>query len=131
KISGNGAGSDNGVVLDSENKVIVKQDNHARVYNDVKADAKTGNNDAHKNNGGDVLIGTGDAKVVSNISTTANVNSAKVGSANGNSNPSASFVISGNGANSDNYITAYLDKLNKVEQDNYARVTNKVDADAE
>ena len=131
KISGNGAYSDNGVKLDQTTTTAVRQNNVANVTNNVDADAETGENDANMNTGGDVMIVTGDAKVDTNISTTANVNSTKVGSALGASNPSASFVITGNGAGSGNYITAALAKVTSVSQNNVANVTNNVDADAE
>ncbi len=129
-ITGNGADSNNGVALDQSTITAVDQSNNAYVSNNVDADAKTGGNDADSNTGGDVLIRTGDASVDVNVSTNANVNMAHVGSANGSSNPSASFVISGNGAGSDNYITASLAKLTSVAQDNSAYVSNNVDADA-
>lgn len=130
KISGNGAKTDNGVSLTNNNGNHVTQTNNANVTNNVDADAKTGGNDAHKNTGGDVLIGTGDATVKVDVSTTANVNSARIGGSNGSSNPSASFVISGNGSGSDNYITAALENLTTVAQTNQANITNDIDADA-
>jgi hypothetical protein len=71
---------------------------------------------------------TGDAKAKVGVSTLANVNSAQVGSHG--SNPSASFIISGNGAGSDNYIGAVLLSATVVAQTNNAVVTNDVDADA-
>ena len=129
-ISGNGAYSDNGVTLGQSTNTTVSQNNVANVTNNVNADAKTGGNDAYKNTGGDVTISTGKALVDASVSTTANMNVAHVGSALGASNPSASFVISGNGAGSDNYITAELAKTTSVTQDNTANVTNDVDADA-
>jgi len=129
-ISGNGAKSNNGVQLDQTSNTTVNQNNVANVNNNVDADAKTGGNDAYSNTGGDVTIRTGNAKADVDVSTTANVNSAKVGSSLGGSNPSASFVISGNGARSDNYITAYLAKNTSVNQNNVANVNNNVDADA-
>ncbi len=130
KISENGAGSQNGVQLGEKTTTTVTQDNKAMVTNMVDADAKTGGNDAYKNTGGDVMIGTGNATVDTNVSTTANVNSAKVGSVVGPVNPSASFIISGNGAGSDNSIVAGLTKGTKLDQDNFAMVLNTVDADA-
>lgn len=129
-ISGNGAYSDNGVTLTTTNTNQVKQKNDAKVDNNINTDAKTGNNDAYSNTGGDVVIVTGNAKANVSVSTTANVNSAMIGG-NGGSNPSASFVISGNGAGADNYITAVLSNLTKLDQDNKAHVKNDVDADAD
>lgn len=130
KVSGNGAYSENGAVLNAETKTLVFQDNLAKVRNDVDAVATTGGNTAVKNTDADIAIGTGDAKVTTNVATTANVNVAQVASALSAHNPSATFVISGNGAGTDNYITAALDKFTKVDQDNDAYITNDVDASA-
>jgi hypothetical protein len=129
KISGNGAKSDNGVKLEQSTNTTVDQDNDANVTNNVDANAKTGYNDASKNTGGEVSIKTGKATSDVDVATVANVNSAKVGSGHG-SNPSASFIISGNGAGSDNYIGAVLANETVVSQDNDANVTNDVDAKA-
>lgn len=132
KISGNGAKSDNTVKLGNTNLNSVTQNNNAKVTNDVDADAETGDNKAGSNTGGDVVILTGDAKVGVDVSTVANVNSAKIG--NGYSampTPSASFMIVGNGAGSDNFIEAGLNNTNNVKQTNNATVLNEVDADAE
>ena len=130
KISGNGANSDNVVALTQNNTTAVAQANATKVNNNVNADAKTGGNDAGLNTGGNVTIKTGAALVDANIATTANVNAAKVGAGLGASNPSASFVISGNGAGSDNFIGATLGKVTSVSQANQAGISNSVDADA-
>jgi hypothetical protein len=130
EISGNGAKSDNGVVLLQTTNTGVAQSNNAYVNNNVDADAKTGGNNAGYNTGGDVTVKTGNAESKVDVSTTANVNSAVVGGGLGHSNPSASFIISGNGAYSDNYITAALVNTTEVLQGNEANITNNVDADA-
>ena len=129
EISGNGAKSENGVKLGTENKTTVSQDNDARVRNNIDTNAKTGYNDAGSNTGGDVEVTTGNAKAYATVSTTANVNAAHVGGA-GSSNPSAKFVIKDNGAGSDNYIGAELSNGTEVDQENDAHITNDVDADA-
>ena len=131
KISGNGANSNNGVNLTTVNANSVNQANSAKVSNDIDSDADTGDNDALSNTGGDVMIVTGNAKANVSVSTTANVNSARIGGGLGASNPTASFVISGNGAGADSYITALLVKHNAIDQANYAHVDNNVDADAD
>ena len=129
-VSGNGAESNNTVVLDQNTNTSVNQKNTANVHNYVDADAKTGYNDANSNTGGDVTIKTGNASVDASVSTVANVNSARVSSPQGGSNPSASFLITGNGAGSDNFIDANLTKSTNVTQNNYAYVKNDIDADA-
>jgi len=131
KISGNGADSNNGVTLTTVNANTVNQGNNAKVNNDIDSDVDTGDNEALSNTGGDVIIVTGNAKANVSVSTTANVNSAQIGGGLGAGNPSASFVISGNGAGADSYITATLAKYNTINQRNYADVKNDVDADAD
>lgn len=130
EVSGNGADSNNEVGLTATNTNVVSQGNNAKVRNDIDTDADTGGNDAYSNTGGDVAIVTGHAKAMVDVNTTANVNSAQIGG-NGGSNPSASFVISGNGAGADNKIAALLANTNVLSQSNYADVDNDVDADAD
>lgn len=131
KIDGNGAYSLNTVTLGLTNATVVDQDNVANVYNNVNSDADTGDNNASLNTGGDVTVVTGKAMVDVDLSTVANVNVAHVGGSAGAGNPTAAFVITGNGAGSGNYITAGLTKAVVLDQDNNAKVTNKVDADAD
>jgi hypothetical protein len=128
KISGNGADSKNTVKLEQESKTNVNQDNDAHITNDIESYASTGYNDAVKNVG-DVMIHTGAAKTDTSVSTVANVNSARVAGGTG-SNPTASFWITGNGAGSDNFIDAELERSVKLSQDNDAHITNKVEAEA-
>ena len=130
KISGNGANSDNTVALTNNNTNLVTQNNTANVSNDIDADAETGENKASSNTGGDVVIMTGNAKVDVDVSTLANVNSARIGGGV-TPTPSASFWIVGNGAGSTNYIDATLNNTNLVTQNNYADISNDIDADAE
>lgn len=131
KISGNGADSDNLVELEVENKNSIEQDNDADVDNNIDVDATTGDNEAGSNTGGDVVIKTGSAKVDVDVKTVANVNSAKIGGgANGSSAPTASFWITGNGADSENWIDADLENKSSIDQDNDADIDNDVDVDA-
>jgi len=132
KVSGNGANSDNTVNLTNVNATGVTQNNTANVSNDVDVDAETGNNKAGLNTGGDVVILTGDAKVNVDVTTLANVNSAQVGGGHSATpTPSASFMIIGNGAGSDNTIAAALVNATTVAQNNVADIDNEVDVDAE
>src|SRR3990167_5952484 len=129
KIANNGAYSNNTVDVDSDSDVDVDQDNDADFDNDIKyLDAKTGNNDANQNNGGDVNVQTGDASVTVAVSNWANSNSARVGSAGDEAN--VSLKILDNAADSDNDITLDLDSDVDVDQDNDADFDNDVDADA-
>lgn len=129
-ISGNGSDSENEVELEMEKSGIeVFQYNKADVDNEVDANAKTGNNEAEGNTGGDVSIDTGHATTSVSISTTANANWAKVGGGNGSS-PTLSLRILGNGSNSENEIDLDLEGGVLIRQDNEADVDNDVDAKA-
>ncbi len=131
KIDGNGALSLNQVKLTDVNATTLGQNNVANVTNNVSSDAKTGGNDANLNTGGTTTVVTGAASATSNVKTTANANVANVGgSALAGTGHSASFVIDGNGAGSNNWITAGLVNTNYVSQGNTANITNDVNSDA-
>ncbi len=131
KIDGNGAKTDNTVALTNVKVTALNQDNVANVLNNVNADANTGKNGADLNTNGDVLVSSGKASSTVAVSTKANTNFAVVGSPLGGLPTSAtSFIISDNGAYSDNFINATLVKTSSLDQDNLANVVNDVDADA-
>lgn len=126
KISDNGALSQNQVnPLTVTNTNTISQNNEANVTNNVNAKASTGGNDATFNTGGNTTIRTGTANSTANVKTVANANMATIGGS-ATSNPTASFTISGNGAGSNNYISAVLENTNSVSQNNDANVTNNV-----
>ena len=127
-IDGNGANSDNYVTVNNTNTTSVTQNNTANVTNTVKTDADTGDNKANYNTGGNVGIQTGDAEVKANVSNTLNSNQAQV---NCCAAAGTDVKISGNGAKSDNTVKLGNTNLNSVTQNNNAKVTNDVDADAE
>ncbi len=132
KISGNGYNSDNTVNYNNagsqSNDINIDQHNKAYFDNNIYSDAKTGNNDANKNTGGDVEIDTGDASVTVMVSNWANANSARVG--NGSDGKTLSLWILDNGADSDNDITVDLESDVDVHQGNKADFDNDVYADA-
>ncbi|MCX7928210.1 MAG: hypothetical protein N2558_00805 [Patescibacteria group bacterium] len=129
KISGNGADSRNNVDLSVSNSTLVSQTNNANVKNNVDAYAGTGYNESNKNTGGDSVIRTGDASVTTEVSTSANANSARVG-ANGNGAKTLSAWVVGNGADSRNDLDLDFGHDLNVVQNNSASVYNKVDVDA-
>ena len=130
-ISDNAGDTTNNASLNLTNNTTVYQNNDAYVTNNVDADAKTGYNEANKNNGGDVEITTGNATTNVSVNTTANVNSATIGSDNGSSSGgSLSLWIKDNGYGSTNDIAADLDNSVDLTQLNDAYVYNDVDADA-
>ncbi len=130
KIAGNGSHSDNDIDLDQESKNGIYQDNDADVENKVEVDAKTGNNEANDNTGGEVEVETGDSEVSVGILNFLNSNFAKIGGGD-NEGGELSLWITGNGSDSDNKIDADLESENVVKQNNYADVYNKVEVDAE
>lgn len=112
-IAGNGSGSDNEIEMKSERENLITQDNHAWFYNDLDAQAKTGDNDANQNTGGGVFIGTGDAKTFVDLKNAANFNWAALdcGCLLGvNAN------IKDNGSGSENEIEKELEAGNEVYQ---------------
>lgn len=133
-ISGNGSDSTNTVDLDmkapkNSANFYIDQSNKAKVDNDVYADAKTGDNKAKDNTGGNVSIDTGDAHVGVVLATAANANSAKIGGT-GKTPGTLSAKILGNGHDSDNLIDLDLENSTWIVQENKADVDNYVDADA-
>ncbi|OGG01814.1 hypothetical protein A2Z33_00965 [Candidatus Gottesmanbacteria bacterium RBG_16_52_11] len=130
-IEGNGAYSENDVEIkaeDDDNKIEVFQENEAGVENNVDADAKTGGNDAEYNTGGAVVVKTGSADAIVDVSTTANANIAIVGGEGGDSEMSLRII--GNGAYSDSDIEVELEREITLVQENRAEVLNNIDADA-
>lgn len=74
KILGNGAGGINYIAANLSNYTSIDQDNHVGIINEVEASAKTGENDANFNVGGDVTVDTGNAKAIADVSNSANFN---------------------------------------------------------
>lgn len=128
KIAGNGADSRNDVDLGLSNTTVVTQVNTADVTNKVNIDAKTGKNTAKDNTGGDVSITTGDANVTAGVTTDVNQNAAQIGGGNGGGSLSAE--ISGNGADSHNYLDLGVDNTVVATQSNDANIKNNVEVDA-
>lgn len=130
-IDKNAAYSDNEVKLEEGrhgDSTEVFQDNKALVTNNVDSHSYTGSNDANRNTGGDVTIGTGDATATSTVKTTANVNVATIGG--GTQTGGLSVKVLENGANSDNTVRLELSHDSTIVQDNFASVLNMVDSTA-
>ena len=78
EISGNGTDSDNDATISFGQSTTVVQSNTADVYNQVDAEADTGDNTANDNTGGEVSVETGDDDVNVKVGNTLNSNSAEV-----------------------------------------------------
>ena len=133
-ISGNGTRSDNEVELESgdrrsEDKTEIFQNNKADVKNNVDTNSTTGGNDTNRNTGGDVTIRTGDAMATNDVSTTANVNQARIGGGNGEAGELSVRIVN-NGSYSENEAELDLSRETTIVQDNDAKVRNHVDATA-
>jgi len=133
EIIGNGYDSENEVEVELENETSVYQHNKAIIINDIDADAETGENDANQNTGGDVLIGTGDAKTWVEVDNMVNFNSAEVDCG---CLLDLFAKIGENGADTENEIEAELESEKNVyqgwgEYGNFAFLLNDVDGDSE
>lgn len=130
EISGNGSDSDNDVKLDMDSSNGIFQDNYGKVKNDLNVDAKTGDNEADDNTGGEVEIETGDSEVSLGVLNMLNSNMARIGGGDSEGS-SLSLWVLGNGSDSKNEIDADIENENVVTQDNSAHVNNDLDVDAD
>lgn len=87
-ISGNGAFSRNFVSVENNNEISVNQTNITDIRNTIIANARTGNNNASLNTGGDVAIVTGDASTNVTVTNHANHNFLNLGGGSNNRNGS-------------------------------------------
>lgn len=128
ELSGNGSFSNNTANVNVTQNTTVVQSNTANITNNVDVDAKTGNNDANNNTGGDVSITTGNATSNVTVNNKANKNVADINCCDtGNT----TVLIKDNGTHSDNEANLNLSNNTEVFQFNDANVRNYVDADAE
>lgn len=73
-ITGNGAGSMNGVFILSACKNVVKQGNATLTETTIISSTSTGGNDANANTGGTTSISTGNATTTTTVTTTGGSN---------------------------------------------------------
>jgi hypothetical protein len=128
EISGNGDNTENEVEFEHENEVKVTQTNVANVLNDVKAEAKSGDNEANYNVGGDVEINAGKDTTDVPVNNTLNTNVAKVDAC---CEGDVEAKIHGNGPDTDNEIELELENEVEIKQANQADVWNYIEAEAE
>ncbi|HEY5600726.1 MAG TPA: hypothetical protein VIK81_01415 [Patescibacteria group bacterium] len=118
EISGNGADSDNEIEdVEVENEVKVDQDNWADLFNLVKVEAESGDNEAEDNTGGEVEIDTGNTNAKVDVSNWVNFNFADVDACD--CIEDITVRIKNNGSYSDNEVEDIeLENEKKVYQDN-------------
>lgn len=127
RILDNGPLSDNDVNLVKVNALTAVQNNVANVWNNVNSTAKTGNNSADFNNGGDVVIHTGNANASTLVDNMVNFNAADLDCG---CVVSGLAKIAGNGPDSDSDINAVLTDFKTAFQTNGAYLNNNADSDA-
>lgn len=125
-VSGNTNDGDNTANVAGVHQTIVSQNNEADVDNDIHSSAKTGNNDANRNAGGDVTVTTGNAEVTTEVTTVANTNSARIDG--GDEGGTVSARIVGNTNDGDNDINLGLKASTWIDQNNDADVDNDIDS---
>ena len=78
QISGNGAGSNNQIVVNNTNTRTVSQNNIASISNSVNSNTNTGSNTSNGNTRGSVVVRTGNTSNQTTISNRANINIANI-----------------------------------------------------
>lgn len=124
KILENGADSDNSIKVGVAGATTVSQNNNADFDNHIGGSAKTGDNDANKNTGGDVAVETGDASVDVTVDNMANFNWADLNC--GCTVGDLSVTVSGNGYDSENAVEGNFASAQSVGQNNDADFDNNV-----
>ena len=127
-ITGNGSDSKNNVTFDFQRKNTAVQYNKAYFENNVDVNAKSGQNSANDNTGGQVFIGTGDAKAFVDVVNAANFNWAALADCGCLVNLNGK--IGENGSQSKNTLDFHLDTKNDAFQENLGKLDNDVESDA-
>lgn len=122
-ISGNGAGSNNEVHVESTQNESVSQTNDANVGNDILNTATTGGNTTNNNNS-DTTIQTGDAN--SSIATNNNINSNVSQNNPCCMNSASTYNIENNGTGSQNTIQSNTSTNISSSLENNATVKNNI-----
>jgi hypothetical protein len=131
-VQGNGANSDNTVVITNSNTTSVTQSNSSSVVNSVDANSNTGGNTANGNTGGDTSVQTGAASTTVTIKNKGNVNNAALGCCDCGCGCTAAgdVLIKNNGAKSNNTVTLAGGKTALKSQTNSSSAVNGVNAKA-
>lgn len=123
-IAGNGAFSGNKVNLNDGSIVVLDQNNSATINNNVKANAKTGDNQSQFNTGGNDSVDTGDATDNVTVNNLANFNGAELDCDCTMSGLNAN--VAGNGDQSWNTVNATSDDAVFPDQSNGTGLGNNV-----
>jgi len=128
-VTGNGAFTNNAASVSTNTTSVVNQTNNANISNNVNSNASTGGNSSDFNTGGSSTIKTGNATTNVSINNAANLNSATVSNC-GCSNDPINVSVGGNGAYSQNGVSAANTSSVFANQNNNANYNNNVTANA-
>ena len=123
-IADNGADSNNSVNVTNNNTTDVNQTNSFSVGLDINSSAKTGNNEASNNTGGNVTIETGNATSNVTVNVSGGSNVANISCACNTTNDTIDVL--NNGANSNNTSNVTNKKEKIVKQTNSGGVSGSV-----
>ena len=130
-VSGNGAGSANGLNLNNNNTTSVGQTNKATISNYVTSSANSGENSANANTGGTTTVNSEGATSGVDVHNAANVNVANIGSAGaGAGMGGTTAMILDNGTGSQNSVNVNNNHSVALGQTNSSYITNLVDSSA-
>lgn len=124
---GNGDSSYNKAKVNAENSTGLFQNNNAAFNNNVAVTSNTGKNDANRNTGGDVFVGTGTSDVGVGISNTANENRALLGGGGAGHAGDLTLANRGNGVDTYNKVSANFTNSTLALQGNNAAINNSLD----
>lgn len=103
-VTGNGAGSDNTVVVTNTKNCTVLQGNATLVLASVEANSNTGGNTANANTNGNVTVDTGNATSTANMTITGGDNTVTDPCCCSTVAPTTNTTVSGNGNKSTNTV---------------------------
>ena len=124
EISGNGNNSTNNVTVTNNDTTDINQSNDFNVSLNISSKAKTGNNEASNNTGGNVTIDTGNATSNVTVDILGGSNIANVPCAC--TNATDNITVSGNGNNSNSTTNVTNKKEKKVKQKNTGGVGGNI-----
>lgn len=124
EIFGNGDNSINNATVDIITSTNITQNNTTNVSPDINSSAKTGNNEASNNTGGNVSIDTGNANSSVNVSVGGSSNAANITACG--CNQTVNTTISGNGVDTLNDALVTKTHVLSASQGNLTTVSGPV-----
>ncbi|MEK7168459.1 MAG: hypothetical protein AAB778_00430 [Patescibacteria group bacterium] len=129
-VTGNGANSDNTVVITNTKDCTVMQGNATLVLASVKASSNTGGNTANANTNGDVTVDTGTATSTASMIVTGGDNTVTNSCCCTTVAPTTDTTVSGNGDKSTNTVVTTNANSSTLAQGGITGVAARVKAKA-